>query len=144
MSPHPQDAVDAAGRRIGVIAVIERHGRLLVIRRAAGVRKEGKVCFPGGGLRVGEQEAQGVVREVAEELGASVAPLRRLERSRSPWGTSLSWWHCRLVGSPCFRLDPREIGELFWETADRLAEHPDLLESNHEFLARLVRGVHSL
>lgn len=135
-----RDAVDAQGRRIGMIAVIARRGKLLTIRRAAQVRKPGKVCFPGGGLWKGEQETDAVVREVWEELGAKVVARSCLDRTVSPWGTSLVWYHCDFSEPPHFRLKIHEVSELFWAEPSWLLAHPDLLESNAPFLERLMRG----
>lgn len=136
----PREAFDSQGRRIGMIAVIQRQGRLLTIRRAAQVRKPGKVCFPGGGLLEGELETQAVEREVHEELGVRVQAKSLLERSVSPWGTSLVWYHCELQGPNHFSLRTHEVAELFWARPQWLVEHPDLLESNAPFLRRLLQG----
>ena len=45
-------------RRRGVVAVIVRDQRLLVIRRASGVAAPGMYCFPGGGIEPGEIEEE--------------------------------------------------------------------------------------
>jgi len=134
------DRLDEAGRRIGVIAVIESRGRLLVIRRAAAVRMPGKVCFPGGGWRVDESLEDALVRECSEELGIAVRPRRALHQSRTAWGTQLHWWQCDLDASPRFQLNRDEIAELFWSDAAQLLAHPDLLESNRDFLESWAAG----
>ena len=140
MSDQPPDALDHQGRRIGMIAVIQRNNRLLTIRRAASVRKPGKVCFPGGGLWRGEEEEAAVRREVKEELGLTVRPIACLDRSVSPWGTSLRWYLCQLVGRPYLELKSHEVAEVFWCHPETLLNHPDLLESNAPFLERWLRG----
>jgi hypothetical protein len=50
-----------AVRRRGVIAVVVREGRLLVIRRAQCVVAPGAICFPGGGIEPGELDASGSI-----------------------------------------------------------------------------------
>jgi 8-oxo-dGTP pyrophosphatase MutT (NUDIX family) len=49
--------------RRGVVAVVLRDERFLVIRRAAGVVAPGAFCFPGGGVEGDESETQALVRE---------------------------------------------------------------------------------
>lgn len=136
----PADRLDEAGRRIGVIAVIESGDRLLVIRRSATVRMPGKVCFPGGGWRYHESLEEALVRECQEELGVPVEPLRALYQSRTPWGTQLHWWQCSLISPTRFSLNRDEIAELFWADQQTLLAHPDLLESNRDFLERWPLG----
>jgi ADP-ribose pyrophosphatase YjhB (NUDIX family) len=50
---------------VGDAAVIDREGRILLVRRA----DNGKWAMPGGALEVGETPAEGVVREALEETG---------------------------------------------------------------------------
>lgn len=64
--------------RRGVIGVLRRADSLLMVRRAAGVAKGGFWCFPGGHVEAGETPRMAVVRELWEELGIRVDPLRRL------------------------------------------------------------------
>ena len=73
-------AVPAPIRKHGVVAVILRGERFLVIRRSQHVRAPGMHCFPGGGIEPGEAEPDAVRRELLEELGVACRPLRR----RSP------------------------------------------------------------
>ncbi|HDQ73132.1 MAG TPA: NUDIX domain-containing protein [Chloroflexi bacterium] len=56
---------------VGDGAVIDRAGRLLLVRRA----DNGKWAMPGGALEVGETPAEGVVREVLEETGVHCRPV---------------------------------------------------------------------
>lgn len=78
-----------SGRR-GVVAVVTRADRFLVIRRSAHVVAPGAFCFPGGGIEPGENEEQALVREFLEELNAAIEPVRLLWRSVTPWETQLA------------------------------------------------------
>lgn len=53
-------------------AVVEDHGRYFVTRRQKGVHLEGLWEFPGGKIDPGESPAEGLRRELKEELGAEV------------------------------------------------------------------------
>jgi 8-oxo-dGTP diphosphatase len=59
-------------------ALIEVHGRLLVAKRSQRMSMPGKWEFPGGKIRSDETAESAIVREIAEELGCSVRPTRRL------------------------------------------------------------------
>src|SRR6516162_4199427 len=86
----------AEERRRGVVAVVVRQGRLLVIRRSQSVVAPGTVCFPGGGIEPGESELDALVREIGEELGSRAVLIRPLWRSVTPWNVALSWWLAEL------------------------------------------------
>jgi 8-oxo-dGTP diphosphatase len=53
---------------VGVLAVVMRGDRVLVVRRA-NPPMPGRWGFPGGVLELGETVAQGAMRELAEETG---------------------------------------------------------------------------
>jgi ADP-ribose pyrophosphatase YjhB (NUDIX family) len=62
---------------VGVLAVVRRGERILVVRRA-NPPMPGRWGFPGGVLELGETVAQGVMRELFEETGVkaeAVGPL---------------------------------------------------------------------
>jgi 8-oxo-dGTP diphosphatase len=54
-------------------AIVEDHGRYFVTRRLKGVHLEGLWEFPGGKIEPGESLADGLQRELNEELGIEVA-----------------------------------------------------------------------
>ncbi|MGB9689441.1 NUDIX domain-containing protein, partial [Thermogutta sp.] len=83
-------------RKHGVVAVIARQGRLLLIRRSDRVSAPGKFCFPGGAIEKGETEEEAVIRELQEELGVRAQPVRRIWESCTEWGVHLSWWQSHL------------------------------------------------
>ncbi len=58
---------------IGVGAVVIDEGKVLLVRRGQEPLK-GEWSLPGGALELGETLEQGVVREVLEETGLTVAP----------------------------------------------------------------------
>ncbi len=69
----------APGAVVVAAAVIaDGKGRILLARRPEGVHQGGLWEFPGGKLEPGESVAQGLVRELAEELGIGVRAHRPL------------------------------------------------------------------
>jgi 8-oxo-dGTP diphosphatase len=130
--------------RCGAVAVICRADRLLVIRRAATVEAPGTYCFPGGALEPGESEADAVRRELREELGVDVVPVRRIWRSITPWQVDLRWWLVELDPSAELQPNPAEVAATHWLTRAEIRALPALLTSNHHFLDALERGDLSL
>lgn len=66
-------------QRIAVKAVIVREGKVLLIREASAYTdgtQTGKYHFPGGRIEPGEHHIEGLKREVREEVGLEVVPIR--------------------------------------------------------------------
>ncbi len=121
----------------GVVVVVQRGGRYLIVRRAAGVPVPGAWCFVGGAVELGESQEQAVVREFAEEVGGTVRPLRRIwEYTRPDGKLRLYWWAAELVDG-ALKANPAEVAEIRWCSPEEIARLPNVLESNREFL-RLV------
>jgi 8-oxo-dGTP diphosphatase len=126
--------------RRGVVAVIRRHERLLVIRRSLTVAAPGAYCFPGGGIEGEETEPRALIRELEEELCLVVLPGRRLWENTTPWGVHLAWWSASIAAdaTPC--PNPAEVASCHWHSPAEMAGLAGLLESNRQFLAALARG----
>ena len=125
--------------RRGVVAVIVRDGRLLVIRRSLTVLAPGMYCFPGGGIEAGESEAEALVRELHEELGCAVRPVRRLGEHVSSWRMHLTWWLAELDEAVEPVANLAEVESVHWLTLEEMETLPDQLESNLRFI-EAVRG----
>jgi 8-oxo-dGTP pyrophosphatase MutT (NUDIX family) len=113
----------------GVIAVIRRGGRYLMIQRAAGTLAAGSWCFVGGGVKPGETLEQALVREVQEEVGLEIQPLRKIWECLSAnrcW--RLHCWSTELVSSD-IRPDQAEVADYRWLTRDEIEAWPDVLPS---------------
>lgn len=124
--------------------MIADQGKLLVIRRAAGVAAPLKLCFPGGGVEPGEADDAAVVREMREELNLAVVASKRLYESETPWGVRLSWWSVRCTDLTTLAPNEAEVAEVHWLSPEELAAHPDLLDGNIEFLLRLTAAEFTL
>ena len=130
-------AVNADVRR-GVVVIVQRGERYLVIRRAPHVIAPGAWCFVGGAIEPGESEADAVIREFREEVGGIVRPLRRIwEYTRPDGRLHLAWWLAELVADR-LAANPDEVAEYAWHTAAEIEGLPNLLDSNRAFL-RAIR-----
>ena len=130
---------DDPGRR-GVVGVAVQDGRFLVIRRSEHVVAPGMYCFPGGGLEGRETEPQALAREFCEEIGADALPVRRIWQSVTAWQVELAWWHVRLADGTEFQPNAAEVEAIEWLSLDEIQQLPNLLPSNHEFLAAISNG----
>jgi len=120
--------------RRGVVVVVMRDERFLVIRRSEHVRAPGAHCFPGGHIEPGESESDAARRELLEELAAHATPLRLLWRSVTPWNVELAWWLAEIASSADLVPSSLEVAAFHWLTADEIRRLPALLASNREFL----------
>jgi mutator protein MutT len=127
-------------RKRGVVAVIFREGRLLIIRRALTVTAPGKLCLPGGAIEQGETEQQALVREMREELNIGVEPMNLCYRSVTSWGTNLAWWHAELSHEQRPEANPKEVAGIYWMRREEVRTARDLLPSLPPFLVAWERG----
>jgi 8-oxo-dGTP diphosphatase len=127
--------------RLGVVVVVVRGERFLMIRRAAGVIAPGAWCFVGGGIHPGESQEDAAVREFQEEVGGRIRPVRRVwEYTRPDGKLHLYWWLAELLdGELC--PNPAEVAELRWCTADEIEQLPGVLDGNVQFMREVGRGL---
>lgn len=126
--------------RYGVVAVVLREDRFLVILRSQHVRAPGMHCFPGGAIEPDESEHAAVRRELAEELNVDGVPRRLLWRSTTPWGVALAWWLAEIEAVAQPVANPLEVESFAWLTAEEIRRLPNLLASNLEFLTAWESG----
>lgn len=115
------------GPVVVVAGAVVASGRLLACRRTGPPDTAGGWELPGGKAEPGESEPQALVREIREELGCEIRPLRRLngEVPLQP-GSILVAWVCELTaGEPVPAehdaarwLSPEELAEVGWLPAD--------------------------
>jgi mutator protein MutT len=130
---------ETPGRR-GAVAIIVQEGRMLVIRRSRHVIAPLAYCFPGGGIEAGETEEAAVVREIHEEIGIPIRPLRRLWQCVTAWKVHLAWWLAESDPAVTPVPNPREVESIHWFTPREMASLSELLESNRQFLELIERG----
>ena len=126
------------GRVHGVIVACRRpDGRWLCIRRSDRVAAPLKVCFPGGAVEVGESQPTALVREMLEELGVTVTPIRPVWHWDSPGDLTLWGW---TATPPTTDLRPNgfEVADVLWLLPAEIVDHPDAMPSNRDFVAALL------
>lgn len=128
------------GQKRGVVGVIARGDKLLVIRRSLTVTAPGKLCLPGGTMEKGESETDTLVREMQEELAIDVVPVRLCWRSVTPWGTLLAWWLATIDEDVVPTANPDEVAEFFWMTHEEIFHATDALPSLPAFVEACSRG----
>jgi 8-oxo-dGTP diphosphatase len=121
-------------RRQGVVAVVMRGDKFLVIRRSQHVRAPGMHCFPGGAIEPGETEFDAVCRELSEELAVIATPQRLLWRSVTSWNVELAWWLVEVDPAAEPIANPLEVESFHWLSAAEIRGLTELLASNVEFL----------
>ena len=122
----------------------DEEGHILLLRRSDGDNMWG---FPGGGMELGEQVAETVVREVREEIGLEVEPVVLIGVYSSPEyifaypnGDQVqpvtAFFECRVVGGE-LRPDQEEIlGSRYFGPEDELPPmHPCCVAKAHDAFA---------
>jgi 8-oxo-dGTP diphosphatase len=134
-APRP---IQPDGRLHGVAVACRREdGRWLCIRRSDKVAAPLKICFPGGAIEIGESQQLAIVREMHEELGARVRPIRNVWHWDRPDGKLTLWgWTADLLSTQ-LKADPNEVAEILWLTGKEVSNHPDAMPSNQLFVAAL-------
>jgi ADP-ribose pyrophosphatase YjhB (NUDIX family) len=130
-NPYPRPGeVRIDGLRVAAAAVVlDAEGRVLLQRRS----DNGHWGLPGGGVEIGEPVSATVAREVREETGYEVEPLRLvgvysdpaiLQVVRYPDGRAIQYvtvlFECRLAGGAAALSD--ETTAIDWRRPDDLPE----------------------
>lgn len=134
--------IQSDGRVHGVAVAVRRaDGKWLMVRRSGKVGSPLKVCFPGGTVEAGESQQQAVVREMREELGLEVRPLKQIWRHDFPDKRLTLWgWIAELVDDSDLKINDDEIAEAMWLSGSEGASHADGLATNRLFIACLDPG----
>jgi 8-oxo-dGTP diphosphatase len=129
------------GHLHGVIVACQRaDGRWLLIRRSATVPAPLGVCFPGGGMDEGETQAEAVVREMREELGAEVVPVCCAWQYHAPARRLTLWGWLAELRSDHLIPSPDEVHEILWMTAEEILTHPEVLPRTNIFIASVLQA----
>lgn len=120
----------------GVVAVIRRNGRFLVIRRAEAVVAPGAWCLPGGAIEAGESATDALVREIREEVSLSIRPQCEIWQWLREDGRLMLHWWLAVTDDPMAEPvpNPQEVAEARWVTAAEFRALDSVLPTNLLFL----------
>ncbi len=113
-SADPGTTTTATPAATVVAAIVVDAGRVLLARRR---HSEGSLSwhFPGGKAEPGESAEQAAAREVHEEVGLDVVPVRHLgERIHPATGRRMVYVACRAQSGTAHVASPDEITEIAW------------------------------
>jgi 8-oxo-dGTP diphosphatase len=112
-----------SSKQIGVAAIWDDNGKILIDKRKAGGAMGGLWEFPGGKIEPGETVAECIIREIREELGIEIAVgahLISIEHTYPTFHLTLIVHHCQhLSGVP----QPIECDEIRWVEVNELANY---------------------
>ena len=125
-----------------IYGVLLRRGKVLLTRSR--FRSTEFVNFPGGGVRIGEAPMQALLRELRDETGLSVRPVRPLYASE---GAHLStqmpiqivgiyWLVSELSGKLKKRGNGRDVLSLFWADLKSIPTD-EMFPCDREFVSKL-------
>lgn len=108
-----------------VLAVIRNNeNKFLLVesKRDFGVHT-GALYPPGGKMEPGETKSEALIRELQEELGAEVLPIRELAVTAADVPDQMTyWWECELRTDPlCFQIREEEIGTVQFFSRDEMS-----------------------
>jgi 8-oxo-dGTP diphosphatase len=127
---------------IVVAGVIESEGKILVCQRRRGDTFELMWEFPGGKLEAGETAAEGLARELLEELGVEAEIGGELFRTRHGYAEMSEPIELIFLAATA---DPRRIRNIVfermeWRAAAALGELI-FLPADRDFVGLLARGL---
>lgn len=116
------------------MAIIRKNDRFLLIKRGESIPAAGYWCPVSGKIEVGETQAEAVAREVKEEIGLEITPVKKVSETLTDTKMyRLHWWTTKVLsGEP--RIMNHEVAEIKWLTkAELKALHP-VYETDIEIL----------
>jgi len=116
---------------------------VLVIRRAEGVPFPGYWTPVSGKIELGEPQEDALVREVLEEVGLSVRPVRKVWECPSSDGRfRLHWWTARLEDEAREVVpDPREVSAFRWVDPAEFERLDPVFAADVEFFREIFPAI---
>jgi len=130
---------------LGVGAIIVQRNRVLLVERARSPLK-GYWSLPGGVLETGELLEDGIKREVPEETGLTVKPVRIVEvferilrdaRGAAEYHYVLIDYLCRVTGGKLAPAD--DVSRAEWVACNGLSRYK-ITEGTRPVVERVLRG----
>ncbi len=124
--------------REAVVAVLRQGNRVLVIRRGPQARLPGYWAPLSGTIEPGEQQEEALVREVREEVGLQIVPLRKVWESTTEDASFVLRWWTATVESGELTLDPGEVSEARWVTAEEFGQLQPTFAGDESFFQEIL------
>lgn len=118
----------------GVVAVIHEDGKFLWIKRGPDVVKPGYWAPPSGSIEPDESAEEAIVREMTEELGIEVRPIREVWQCPTEDGAyTLEWWLTEIEsGRP--RQASAEVSDVRWVTPSEIRQLSPIFPDHLTFI----------
>lgn len=111
---------------------------MLVIQRGPGSMLPGYWSPPSGRIEPGESQPQAVAREMHEELGLDVRPVRKVwECLTDDGGYLLHWWVVE-DGGELIRPAPDEVAGMRWVDAEGFLALYPTFEGDRRFFREIL------
>ncbi|GJQ26281.1 MAG: hypothetical protein HBSAPP02_13130 [Phycisphaerae bacterium] len=118
----------------GILGILQRDGRVLLIQRSQHVRVPLAWCFPGGTIEPGESQPDALVRELREEINLTVRPERHLMTQTKHDGRLVLYcWSAEILEGE-LRPNPQEVADLAWLTPDEVRRMAGVLPGTTDIL----------
>jgi len=124
--------------------VLIKDGKVLLVKVNYG-RNKGKWMLPGGVVEDGESLEDAVIREIKEETGLSITPIRiigirsgvRQVNDRAETGIYIVY-EVEYVTGNTGAQDPNEISDIMYEPIDVALENPEIIDLSKEFIKATI------
>lgn len=107
----------------------------LVIRRGPGAPASGMWAPLSGRLEPDETEPEAVIREVLEEVGLEVKPIRRVWECPTEDGKYTLYWWLAEYSKGDLVIDPLEVSEAKWIRPEEFGALEDTFADDRKFYA---------
>lgn len=118
----------------GVIGIIRRDDRYLIIQRSATVRVPLAWCFPGGEIELGETVEAALMREMREELDITVSPGRLIAVHEKHEGRLILHCMTATIDGCEPTPNPAEVARCEWLSREEVALLENLLPGTLEII----------
>ncbi len=118
----------------GILGIISRNDKLLLIQRSQHVRVPLAWCFPGGEIEPGEEQPIALMRELHEEIALRIEPGKLLTTQTKYEGRLIlyCWSATILEGEPI--PNPLEIADFAWLTPQEIRAKEGTLPGTTDIL----------
>lgn len=121
-----------------IVAVVLSGPFVLMIRRGPNGPDPGYWAPPSGKVEPGERQEAAVIREVKEEVGVAIRPVRKVWESTSAGGThTLHWWLADAEDRD-LRPDPREVSDARWVTVSEITTLEPTFPGDRNFFEEIL------